>query len=150
MLRLSIVFAALLVLCSAAAKPGGTAEEVRAAYLRFAEAQNAHSLDRIRTSFIDGPELLWVSDGMSFWGADAILRRMSLFQRSEVWRVEPALEASNVVELGPDVAMLHMPLTLVIGAAAAPDRLPFLVSILFRRVDGEWRIAALLTTTHKV
>jgi hypothetical protein len=42
-----------------------------------------------------------------------------------------------------------MPLTLVIGSVEAPDRLRFLVTILFVRETGAWRIAALLTTNEK-
>jgi len=127
----------------------GTAEEIRATYLGFAEAQNARDTARIGAFFIDGPDFLWVSDGKSFWGRDAVLARMSGFQKAAVWRVEPELDRSTVVEVGPGTALLHMPLTLMIGAAEKPDHLRFLVSILFSRRDGEWRIAALLTTTEK-
>jgi hypothetical protein len=42
-----------------------------------------------------------------------------------------------------------MPLRLVIGSAETPDRLDFLVTILFRSEGSDWRIAALLTATAK-
>ena len=141
--------ALILLLASTTATLAGAAEEVRTTYLRFAEAQNARDPDRIRAFFVEGPELLWVSDGKSFWGAEAVLVRMSTFQKAELWRVEPDLAASTVVELGDGTAMLHMPLTLVIGSAAAPDRLDFLVSLLFVRAETGWRIVALLTTGAK-
>lgn len=141
--------ALLFVVASATASLAGVAEEVRATYLRFAEAQNARDPGRIRAFLVEKPELLWVSDGKAFWGADTVVTRMTSFQKAEVWRVEPDLAASVVVELGDGTAMLHMPLTLVIGSAAAPDRLDFLVSLLFVRPEGEWLIAALLTTLAK-
>lgn len=142
--------AALLALGLAAqAALAGTADDVRATYLRFAEAQNARDTARIGAFFIDGPEFLWVSDGKSFWGREAVLARMSGFQKAAIWRVEPDIAASTVVEPGPGTALLHMPLTLVIGSAEKPDHLRFLVSILFSRRTGEWRIAALLTTAEK-
>jgi uncharacterized protein (TIGR02246 family) len=143
MLRLLIIVVVLLAAASAGA---GTKDEVLAAYRAFAEAQNTREPARIRQWLDDTPDLLWVSDGKSFWGADAILARMTGFQKAEVWRVEPDLAAARVVELGDGVAMLHMPLTLVIGTAAQPDRLEFLVSLLFRKRDTAWRLAALLTT----
>jgi uncharacterized protein (TIGR02246 family) len=127
----------------------GTADEVRATYLRFAEAQNARDAGRIGGFFTEGPEFLWVSDGKSFWGREAVLARMSGFQKAAVWRVEPDLAASTVVEFGPDTALLHMPLGLVIGSAENPDHLRFLVSIVFVRPDREWQISALLTTAAK-
>lgn len=145
LLRLLLLLALLLPLPARADTEG----EVRAAYTAFAEAQNARDPARIRAALTAAPDLLWVSDGQSFWGADAIVARMTSFQGAEVWRVEPGLDAARVVAYGDDLALLHMPLTLVIGAEAAPDRLGFLVSLLFRREAGEWRIAALLTTRSK-
>lgn len=144
-----ILTALLLLVASAGTAPAGVAEDVRATYLHFAAAQNTREPDEIRRFLVDGPGLLWVSDGKSFWGADAILARMTSFQKAEVWRVEPDLAAATVVELGDRTAMLHMPLTLVIGSAAAPDRLRFLVSLIFVREADTWRIAALLTTTAR-
>ncbi len=125
------------------------AAEIRALYLAFAEAQNARDPARVGAFFIDGPEFLWVSDGKSFWGRDEVLARMSRFQKAAVWRVEPDLDASTVIQTGPETAILHFPLTLVIGAAEQPTRLGFLVSIVFSKPDGAWRIAALLTTRQK-
>ncbi len=125
-----------------------TASEIRAAYLDFAEAQNARDAERIRSHLAHDAEFLWVSDGKSFWGVDTAVARMSSFQKAETWYVEPDLEAATVVELAAETALLHMPLTLVIGKTADPARLDFLVSILFVDEDG-WRIAALLTTEEK-
>lgn len=139
-----ILLAATIV--SAAAD---TAVDLRRIYRDFAAAQNAHDLVRVGEIFVDGPDFLWVSDGQSFWGREAVLARMGGFQKAETWRVEPELARSRLVELGADTALLHVPLTLVIGPAGNPDRLRFLVSILFVRVDGAWRIAALLTTSEK-
>ena len=148
-MRMLALLLALFAATAVQAAPSSVEREVRAAYLRFAEAQNARDMDRIGANFIDGPDFLWVSDGKSFWGRDAVLARMSSFQRAEIWRVEPDLDAARVVETGPDAAILHMPLTLVVGTAEKPARLRFLVSILFARRGDDWRIAALLTTNEK-
>jgi hypothetical protein len=101
-------------------------------YRTFAQAQNARDLDRIGAFFTDRPDLLWVSDGQSFWGRDAVLARMGSFQKAEIWRVTPDLDMATVVDLGPRVAMLHFPLLLEIGRRDAPAALDFLVSLLFR------------------
>ncbi|MGF1560559.1 MAG: nuclear transport factor 2 family protein [Geminicoccaceae bacterium] len=145
--------AALLVLFLCALGHDARAQvedEILEVYKQFAQAQNARDPERIGAFFIDAPQFLWVSDGKSFWGRDAVLARMGSFQKAEIWRVEPALDEAEVVPLADGAAMLHMPLTLVIGQAAAPNQLPFLVSIVFTRKDQEpWRIAALLTTGEK-
>ena len=122
----------------------------RALYERFAAAQNQRDLERVRPLLLDAPTFLWVSDGQSFWGPDAVLARMASFQGAEVWRVEPDLAHAVAVPVSDRVAYLHLPLTLVIGPAAKPDRLRFLVSMLGVETEDGWRIAALFTTTEKV
>jgi ketosteroid isomerase-like protein len=137
--------AALLVPAAQAAP----ADEVRAIYEQFAAAQNARDLKRVEALLLDSPRFLWVSDGMTIWGRDATLERMASFQLAEIWRVEPDLAQAVPVEVGQDIAFLHLPLQLIIGAAPQPDRLRFLVSVLGVRTQHGWRIAALFTTTEK-
>lgn len=133
----------------AAAAQAGPADDVRDLYGRFLAAQNAHDLEAVRALLWDSPRFLWVSDGRSFWGPDALVERMRAFQKAPVWRVEPALDEAVPVELDATTAYLHLPLTLVIGKEQSPDRLPWLVSMLGLRTEQGWRIAALLTTVDK-
>jgi ketosteroid isomerase-like protein len=145
------ILIALALFAGVAADPARAdwSQEVRATYDRFVAAQNARDLTRVRELLLDGPQFLWVSDGMSVWGREAMLERMASFQEAEVWRVEPDLARAVPVQVSDATGFLHLPLTLVIGSQPSPDRLRFLVSILcVRGVDG-WRIAALFTTTAK-
>jgi hypothetical protein len=139
-------FLAAAAASPALADPGG---EVRAVYGRFLEAQNARDLARVRQVLLDSPRFLWVSDGKSVWGPDALVERMSLFQKAEVWRVDPDLQRAVAVEIDDRAAYLHLPLVLTIGPAAKPDRLRFLVSVLGVETAQGWRIAALFTTDQK-
>lgn len=61
--------------------------EVIATYNSFAAAQNARDLGRVKELLLDSPSFLWVSDGKSVWGRDALIARMSTFQTLDVWRV---------------------------------------------------------------
>ncbi len=143
---LALIAAVATVPSAWAAAP---ADEVRALYARFLEAQNARDLPRVRRVLLDSPDFLWVSDGMSVWGPDAVLERMATFQQAPVWQVQADLAHATAVEVSPDVAYLHLPLVLRIGSEASPDRLPFLVSVLGVATAQGWRIAALFTTTAK-
>ena len=144
-----ILALALFAEVAAGSASANWSEEVRATYDRFVAAQNARDLRRVRELLLDGPQFLWVSDGMSVWGREAMLERMASFQEAEVWRVEPDLARAEPVRVTDATAFLHLPLTLVIGSQPSPDRLRFLVSILcVRGIDG-WRIAALFTTNAK-
>ncbi|MFO1038540.1 MAG: nuclear transport factor 2 family protein [Geminicoccaceae bacterium] len=118
-------------------------------YARFVAAQNAHDLAAVRALLLDSDRFLWVSDGHSVWGPDALIARMSSFQKAEVWHVDPDLADAVPVEVTPESAYLHLPLVLTIGPAAKPDRLRFLVSVLGVRTPDGWRIAALFTTDDK-
>lgn len=147
-------FASLFValgLWTAALSPAsaGPADEVVALYERFAEAQNRRDPDAVRALLLSSERFLWVSDGKAFWGPDTMVERMVRFQKSEVWRVEPDRTRRRIVEVSADRAHLFQPLVLRIGSAAAPDAIPFLVSVLCERTAEGWRIAGLLTTVEK-
>lgn len=145
----SLILLMWLALFPTIGSAADTASEVRALYLRFADAQNVRNLDEAGAQFIDTADFLWVSDGKSFWGRKAVLERMKGFQEAEVWRVEPDLKGARVVEVSDTTAYLHLTLDLVIGAAAKPDRISFLVSALCVKTGQGWKIAALFTTTAK-
>jgi len=151
----SIPFRLFVILLSvlAAASDGAaasTADDVLTLYHTFAEAQNRRDLPAVRRTLLESPRFLWISDGTAVWGPDALIERMQQFQQSEIWKVEPDLDKAVVVPLADGSAMLHVPLTLVIGSTApGPDRLRFLVEVICLRTSGGWRIAALLTTTEK-
>ena len=97
---------------------------------------------------MDSPQFLWVSDGKLIWGVDATINRVSQFQASEVWRIEPHLNQARVVDIKEGSAFLQTPLDLVIGSAKAPDRLEFLIIILCVKQSAGWKIAALFTTAN--
>jgi len=126
-----------------------TTGEVRTLYDQFRSAQNARGLGRVRTLLVDSPRFLWVSDGKSFWGADALVKRMAEFQLAEVWRVDPDFGKATIVEVNDGAAYLHVPIALTIGLKAKPDVIGFLVSILCVKEPEGWRIAALFTTPDK-
>ncbi|MFM9976149.1 MAG: nuclear transport factor 2 family protein [Beijerinckiaceae bacterium] len=147
LVRLTFAVAMLAnVLILAPNAKADTASEVIATYNNFAAAQNARDLARVKDLLLDSPSFLWVSDGKSIWGRDALIARMSKFQTLEVWHVEPLLDKARVVEINGTAAYLHMPLDLFLGAANSPSRTRFLVSVLCAKTDTGWRIAALFTT----
>ena len=143
---------ALALLAAALTAPRAEADpsdEVRALYGQFAAAQNMRDLEKVGSLLLDSPSFLWVSDGKSIWGREAVLKRMALFQEARVWRVAPELDKAVAVTVSDNTAFLHLPLELAIAfSAAEPDRLRFLVSVLCVGTPEGWRIAALFTTTE--
>lgn len=139
---------AALALFAALAMPARAdpAREARALYDRFVAAQNAHEFDGVRATLLDSPRFLWVSNGLSLWGPDAMLDRLRQFHTNEVWRINPDAARTEVLAVTPDTAVVHVPLTLTIGPRAAPQRYRILVSALCVERPEGWRIAALFTT----
>lgn len=142
-IALAMLAGSLLLVPAARADVTG---EVIATYNSFAAAQNARDLGRVKELLLDSPSFLWVSDGKSVWGRDALIARMSTFQTLDVWRVEPLLDKARVVQINETAAYLHMPLDLFLGATNDVSRTRFLVSILCSKTAAGWRIAALFTT----
>ena len=149
MYRRSFAIALVAAAIGVAPALAGPKEELSMLYQRFVAAQNNRDLGAVREALWDAPEFLWVSDGMSVWGRDALVKRMSGFQKAEVWRAEPDLARSTAVVLSDQTAYLHLPLVLTIGPGAKPDRLSFLASVLGIETPLGWRIAALFTTSAK-
>lgn len=126
------------------------ADEAQSLYARFVAAQNAHDFTAVRQVLLESEHFLWVSNGLSFWGPEAALRRMMRYHTAETWRIEPDNRRAVAVEVNPQTAYLHVPLALVIGPRAAPERHRFLVSALCTDTPHGWRIAALFTTDENV
>ena len=143
------VFLVTMALCfGLAAAPE---DDIGATYDRFVSAQNARDLATVRELLLDVPQVLWVTDGHSVWGRDAMLARMASFQTAEIWQAIPDRAHGAIVEVSPGVAYLHLPLTLRIGTRAqGTSDTHFLVSILFVRRAETWRIAALFTTLQNL
>lgn len=120
--------------------------EVKALYERFVSAQNARDLSRVREALWDAPGFVWISDGKPFWGREALIERMSAFQKAEIWSVSPDRSRARVVEVGPMSAVLYQPLRLTLGSKQDPKTIAFLVNALCIRTAEGWRVAALYTT----
>ncbi len=99
-------------------------------YSQFAAAQNRRDLQGVRELLSPRPDFLWISDGQPFCGRDAMIERMAGFQKAEVWKVEPDYSNAKVVPVNADAAYLHIPLVLVLGSHANPQRLNWLVAVL--------------------
>jgi ketosteroid isomerase-like protein len=122
-------------------------DAARRLYAEFVAAQNAHDFDRVRATLLDSERFLWVTNGLSIWGRETAVRRMSGYHTAQVWRITPDAARARAVEAGPDTAFLHLPLVLEIGDRDGPDHFRFLVSALCVRTPEQgWRFAALFTT----
>jgi ketosteroid isomerase-like protein len=145
-LMMCLGVAAMLMTAGVRADP---ATEVMDLYRAFATAQNKLDTDTVRSLLWESPDFLWISDGRPYWGREAMIERMSDFQKADVWRVEPDYAAARVVIIDANAAFVHVPLQLVIGAGENPARLKWLVEVVCRKTASGWRIAGLFTAQDK-
>ena len=68
-----VMFMAIALLAGLAGRAAaGPAEEARRLYADFVAAQNANDLAGVRGLLLDSPRFLWVTNGLSVWGPDAV------------------------------------------------------------------------------
>jgi hypothetical protein len=140
--------AALIAFAGAAgfwtAARAATDDEVRAAFLRFVQVQNAHDGPALQDLLLDSGQFLWVTRGTPIWGREAAINW--LVQNYEgTWKLDPEWDALRVVPVGSDAAQLFVPVQFTIGAAGQTATVSrFYINQLFLRTPAGWRVVSIL------
>ena len=155
MTRLQGIGVAAVLLLSQAL-PAGAAEaigpddlrEIRAVFLRQAEAATAHDIggiDAVLAYAAPGqPDpVSFVARAYRFWGREVVMEHFRAIFRG-TWRFEPDQDAIRILPLGADTAQIFAPTRVTLDVNGAPATQPFLVEeIAIRTADG-WRIATII------
>ena len=123
-------------------------DEVSATFRQFVAAQNARDEAALTPLLRAGPEFFWVTTtAVTIWGRDAAMARFRTNWQGQ-WHLAPDFDALRVVEVAPDVALLHVPVMAIFAPHGQPAT-PRLVqwSGAFARDAGQWTIAAILLAT---
>ena len=128
---------------------GGTAlasadDEVRAAFERFVQVQNAHDAKALEGLLSDSPRFLWITRATVIWGREAALQRFSKLYEG-TWRLDPEYGSLHVVPVSEDVAELHVPVQFTTGPSGQPPQVTrlFLNQVLVKS-GGTWRVMSIL------
>ena len=127
----------------------GTEEEVKALFVKFVTAQNAHDLKTVGEILQDSPQFLWITrDPQSgrpapFWGRDAALKRFEQYYQG-TWMLELKLDEVKITKLSPDVAQVFAPTAISIGPAGQPaqPRL-FMLNQIYVKTAAGWKLASI-------
>ena len=139
--------AAALLIAACAVQAGAAAAspeiEVRAAFEKFVQVQNAHDTKALDGLLADSPQFLWISRGTVIWGRDAAMQRFAKLHEG-TWKLDPEFASLRVVPMGNDVAELHVPVLFTIGAPGQPPQTTrmFLNQVLVRS-GGDWRVMSI-------
>jgi hypothetical protein len=132
---------AAVALKAAAAEP--TENEVRAAFERFVQVQNAHDAKALDGLLADSPQFLWTTRGAAVWGKEAAMQRFAK-NFEGTWKLEPELAALRVVSLGNGVAQLHVPVVFTTGAPGQPPQAArMFLNQVWVKPEGAWRVMSI-------
>jgi ketosteroid isomerase-like protein len=144
-IMIRVRYAALLFLgctcgTSAFAAP---ADDVGRDFDQFVAAQNAHDLPAVRRLLADGPQFLWVTRGVVVRGSDAAIERFRDLYKG-TWNLTVTSKA-EIFAIDRNNIQLIAPVTFSIGApGSAPTETRFILTQLWHRQGGRWRISSLL------
>lgn len=120
------------------------AGQVREAFHRFVEIQNAHDLKALAPLLSASPSFLWITRGAEVWGRDAALARFAALYEG-TWRLEPEPGALRILVEQPGVVQLFVPVRFTMGPAGQPpQQVRFLMNQTWVQEGGTWKLLALL------
>jgi len=138
------IIATLALIAITASVQAGTEDEVKALFIKFIAAQNAHDLKAVGEILQDSPQFLWITRNAPIWGREAALKRFAENYEG-TWLLEPKFEEISVAELRPGVAQLFVSAVFTIappGQVAQPRR--FLLTQLYVKGRDGWKISTIL------
>lgn len=136
--------AAMIALtCAVGAAQASAEDEVRAAFDRFVQVQNAHDAKALEALLADSPQFLWITRGTAVWGRDAALQRFAKLYEG-TWRLDPEPASVRVVPISNDVAQLHAAVLYTIGAPGQPAQATRnLLNQVLVKSGGAWRVMSI-------
>ena len=138
----AILLGSLLTVLPATAQ--APADEVRATFTKFVDAQNAHDIKAVGSLLLDSPNFLWITRGTPVWGrSDSLKRFEGLY--TGTWHLEPDYKEFRVVFAQQSVAQIYIPIVFTIGAAGQPaQETKFLMNQTLVRSESGWKVASIL------
>lgn len=134
---------ATVLICPVEGVHASTEDEVRAAFDRFVQVQNAHDAKALETLLADSPQFLWITRGTAVWGRDEALRGFAKLYEG-TWRLDPDPTSVRVTPISDGAAQLHAAVNFTIGALNQPPQVTrFLLNQVLVRSGGAWRVMSI-------
>lgn len=139
----SPVVAVIAFICAVASARASTEDEVRAAFDRFVQVQNAHDTKALEALLADSPNFLWITRGTPVWGRNAALQRFAKLYEG-TWRLDPDPTSVRVIPISDSVAQLHAVVQFTIGAPSQPPQATrFLLTQVLVKTGTVWRVMSI-------
>jgi ketosteroid isomerase-like protein len=146
---LGLLALAITILSSstpASAEPNDA--EVRAFFMKFVAAQNAHDLNEVKSMLWNSPDMLFFSRGTEARGVEAAADRFKEYYKG-TWHLEPDMSQFHTGAISPNVVQILVPIMFTRSLPGGqPQSNTFLISQTFVRDAQGWHIASILPVAN--
>jgi len=156
LIRLTLVAVAAFVLVAASA-PAQASQlnndqvAIRAAYVSFVDAQNAHSTARIQPLLWNDPKLVWLTTTGNLWGPDQVLGRFKQLFLG-VWSATVDYSKADIVvhdaTQADVIAPMSITATTITGGTPVTGRA--IVVTMFQKVGKDWLVSGIVPVAAAV
>src|SRR5580698_10356244 len=143
--KAAFLFATMTIALGAHASAATNEAEARALFTKFVAAQNAHSVDDVKSMLWNSPGTLLLARGVEIRGPAAVADRFKEYYEG-TWHVEPDMSQFHVTSISQDVMQFLVP---VIFTRGLPDQASqdskFLISQTLVHAANGWHIASIIS-----
>jgi ketosteroid isomerase-like protein len=146
---MALCLLATLVANAQTAKPTDPVrDEIRAVFVRFVAAQNAHDADTVGSMIWDSPDFLWVSRGNPVRGSQEAIAIFRSYYKG-TWHLEPDMTRFNVTLITDGVAQVLVPVVFTRGLPGQPPQsAEYLISQTLVHDREGWHITTILPVAN--
>jgi hypothetical protein len=120
------------------------ADEARAFFTKFVDAQNAHDVSGVKAMLWNSPQMLWYGRGVETRGREAVADRFSEYYEG-TWHLDPDISQFHATVLSGDVMQILVPIVFTRGLPGQPaQNNKFMISQTFVHDADGWHVASIM------
>lgn len=146
--RVAFLFAIMTIALGAHVSAATNEAEARALFTKFVAAQNAHSVDDVKSMLWNSPGTLLLARGVEIRGPGAVADWFKEYYEG-TWHVEPDMSQFHVTSISKDVMQFVVPVVFTRGLIGRPsqDINSLVTQTLIHDANG-WHIASIISIAN--
>ena len=146
--KAAFLFATMTIALGAHASAATNEAEARALFTKFVAAQNAHSVDDVKSMLWNSPGTLLLARGVEIRGPAAVADRFKEYYEG-TWHVEPDMSQFHVASISKDVMQFVVPVVFTRGLPGQPsqDTNSLITQTLVHDANG-WHVASIISVAN--
>lgn len=147
-----VIFSLATLLFAFTSAKGQSADEqaVNAVYRNLIKAEDSHDIEGVKKLIWVSPDALFVAKTKTreeggwagFWGTETALQHIYDIITGNTFHLDPDYSSLKTVLLKPDVAETYVPVKISVSyAGQTPVPKPFLMMVMWVKIESEWKMA---------